>query len=75
MIIKLKRKLEYRRHVYFESVRPDIVLRLLQFLKASNDLYKDVTIVPSNIPADLVDSLENKNTKVADVDSARESEE
>ena len=28
MIIKLKRNLEYRDHVYFEPVRPDIVLRL-----------------------------------------------
>ena len=51
---------------------PDIVLRLLQFLEANNELYKDVTIVPSNIPTTLVDSLENKNPELADVDSAKE---
>ena len=37
VIIKLKRK-EYRGHVYFEPVRPDIVLRLLTFFTAKNNL-------------------------------------
>ena len=55
-IVKLKRKLEYRGHVYFELLHPDIVLGLLKFLKANNNIYKDVTIVPSNIPTALVDS-------------------
>ena len=73
VIIKLKRKLEYRDHVDFEPVRPDIVLRLLRYLKANNDLFKDVTIVPSDIPTALVDSLENKSAELADLDSARES--
>ena len=73
VIIKLKRKLEYRGHVYFEPVRPDIVLRLQQFCKANNDLYKDVIIVPTHIPTALFDSLENKNAELADVDSAKES--
>ena len=73
VIIKLKRKLQHRGHVYFELVRPDIVFRLLQFLKANNDLYKDVTILPSNIPTALVDSLENKNAELADVYSTKES--
>ena len=50
-----------------------MVLRLLQFLRANNDAYKYVTIVPSNIPTALVDSLENKNADLADVDSAKES--
>ena len=54
-------------------MRPDIVLRLLQFLKVNNDLYKDDTTVPSNnIPTALVDSLENENAELADVDSAIE---
>ena len=55
-IVKLKRKLEYRGHVYFGLLHPDIVLGLLKFLKANNNVYKDVTIVPSNIPTALVDS-------------------
>ena len=36
-----------------------------------NDIYKDVTIVPSNIPTVLVDSIENKNAELADVDSLK----
>ena len=54
-------------------MHPHIVLRLLEFLKANNDLHKDVTIMLSNIPTDLVDSLENTNTELADVDSTKES--
>ena len=30
VIVKLNRKLQYRGHVYFESVRPKFILRLLQ---------------------------------------------
>lgn len=70
---KLKRNLEYWCHAYFERVRSDIVLRLLQFLKDNNDTYNDVTIVPSNVLMTLVDSLENKKAELADVDPAKES--
>ena len=62
VIVKLKMKLEFRGHVYFKPVRQDIALRLLLFLKDNNDLYKDVTIVPNNIPTSLVDLFENENT-------------
>ena len=41
VIVKRKRKLQYRGHVYFESVRPDIIFRLLQYLKVNNALYYD----------------------------------
>ena len=54
-------------------MRSDVALTLLQFLKATNDLYKDVTIIPSNIPTTLVDSIENKYAELTDVDSAKES--
>ena len=53
-------------------MHPDIVLKLLQFLKANNIIYKDVIIVPSNIPTTLVDSKENKIAELTDVDSAKE---
>ena len=33
VIVKLKRKLQYRSHVYFESIRPNVIMRLLQYLK------------------------------------------
>ena len=42
--------LQYRGHACFESVRPDIILRLLQYLKLNNLLYdnieEDVKIIP-----------------------------
>ena len=33
IMLKLKRKLEYRGHVYFQSVRPKLLLHALAFLK------------------------------------------
>ena len=54
-------KLYFRGHVYFKPVHQDIALKLLLFLKDNNDLYKDVTIVPSNIPTSLGQLFENKN--------------
>ena len=50
MIIKLKGKLEYKGHVYCEPISPIIVIGLPEYLKLHNHLYKDVTIVPDNIP-------------------------
>ena len=51
----------------------DIALKLLLFLKDNNDLYKDVTIVPSNIPTSLGQLFENKNAWLANTDFAKES--
>ena len=55
VIVKLKRKLQYRGHVYFESVRPDIIFRLLQYLKLNNSLYHDIEIDVKNIPSFLIE--------------------
>ena len=40
--VKLKKKLEYKGHSLYQSIRPQAVLRALQCLKESNPLYKDV---------------------------------
>ena len=37
VIVKLKCKLEYRGHVYYESVRPYVINQLLQYLKLNNE--------------------------------------
>ena len=58
IIVKLKRKMEYRGHVYFETVRPDIINRLLQYLKINNPLYNDIDIDLSQIPVDLTDMID-----------------
>ena len=49
IMLKLKRKLQFRGHVYFEAVRPDFVQAALTWLKGNNALYKDVIINCTNI--------------------------
>ena len=41
---KLKRKLQFRGHVYFQAVRPEAVLHALQWLQRNNELYQNVAI-------------------------------
>ena len=43
-MLKLKRKLQFRGHVYYQAVRPEIVLSALNWLKENNELYKTITI-------------------------------
>ena len=52
IIVKLKRKLECKGHVVFEAVRPDVVIKFLEFLKIHNDLYSEIN--PANIPVDIL---------------------
>ena len=40
IIVKLKGKLPYKDHVYFESVSPHFIISLLEFLKIYNPLTK-----------------------------------
>ena len=44
ILLKLKCKLQFRGHVYYQAVRPEIVLNALNWLKANNELYKTITI-------------------------------
>ena len=57
IMLKLKRKLCYRSHVLFKSVRPDVVQAALNYLKQNNPLYNNVEININTIPIDLL-SLE-----------------
>ena len=54
IIVKVKRKLQYRGHVYFESVRPNFIMRLLQYLKLNNSLFYDIEINLDNVPNFLI---------------------
>ena len=49
VMLKLKRKLVYRGHVYFEAVRPQVLIDVLNYLKLSNSFYSDVTIDETQI--------------------------
>ena len=53
VIVKLKRKLEYKGHVLFEAVRPEMVSKLLTYLKSINPLYKNIGVDLNNIPSEL----------------------
>ena len=59
ILLKLKRKLQFRGHVYFESVRPEFVLKALNLLKFNNVLYKDIEVDCTNIDIDLTNTVEN----------------
>ena len=54
VVVKLKRKLNYHGHVYFEAVCPETVYHALLYLRQSNALYSDIEIVSDNIPSDLL---------------------
>ena len=54
IIVMLKRKLEYKGHVVFEAVRPDVVIQFLEFLRSHNDLNLDTEINPANTPVDVL---------------------
>ena len=49
IMLKLKRKLEFKGHVYFQAVRPQLVENALNWLIQNNPLYKNVTTDMSNI--------------------------
>ena len=61
-MLKLKRKLQFKGHVYFEAVRPAFIQAALTWLKENNKLYKDVVIDCGNIS--------NQLTGTADDDSS-----
>ena len=53
IMLKLKRKLQFTGHVYFQAVRPEVVLHALQWLKRNNELYENVAINLQNIDHEL----------------------
>ena len=46
--IKLKCKLTYRDHAYFEAVRPELLNQALISLRENNSLYSDVSVDVGN---------------------------
>ena len=54
LIVKFKRKLEYKGHIVFEQVRPALVLQFLEFLKSHSHLYSYIEINTNNIPVDVL---------------------
>ena len=59
IMLKLKRKLEFRGHVYFQAVRLQFILDALNWLKLNNPLYYNITIDINNISANLTGLEQN----------------
>ena len=49
VVKKLKRKLTYSGHVYFEAVWPELLNQALMYVKKNNQLYSDVGVAIANI--------------------------
>ncbi|KXJ13769.1 ATP-dependent DNA helicase PIF1 [Exaiptasia diaphana] len=48
ILLKLKRKLQFRGHVYYEPVRTELIFSALKWLKINNPLYADIEIDMEN---------------------------
>ena len=44
LFIKLKKKLSFKSHVFSESVRPELIFQILNYLKSVNPLYNNINI-------------------------------
>ena len=53
-MVKLKRKLMFHGHVYFEPVHPDIVFKYCNADITNNSLYNDISIDLNQIPENLI---------------------
>ena len=54
IMLKLKRKVEFKGHVYFQAVRPQIILHALNWLRIDNPLNSNININISNIDDTLI---------------------
>ena len=55
ILIKLKKKLTFNGHVYFQSVSPERIKNALLYLKVNNKFYDDIDINIDNTPLELLD--------------------
>jgi hypothetical protein len=61
IMLKLKRKLQFRGHVYFQAVRPQFLLNALNWLKVNNSLYSTIRIDIDNIDISLTGLQQNES--------------
>ena len=60
ILLKLKRKIQFRGHVYFEAVRSEFIMTELNWLKVNNILYKDIQIDCTNIGTELTSIMNDE---------------
>ena len=73
IMLKLKRKLQFKGHVYFEAVRPQRIFHTLQWLRKNNELYENIEINMMNIDRQLTSIGYEENGNVCGEVSACES--
>ena len=64
IFVKLKRKLEFKGHVYFQPVSPHKLNEALLFLKVNNQLYADIEIDLEQIPDDLLNLADDEEMDI-----------
>ena len=69
IMLKLKRRLQFRGHVYFQAVRPEVVLHALQWLQRNNKLYQNVSINLENIDRELSSLCDHERETESDIAS------
>ena len=60
ILLKLKRKLQFRGHVYFQPARPEFIMTTLNWLTAYNPLYKDIQIDCGNMDVQLTGMVDTQ---------------
>ena len=63
VVVKSKRKLYCRGHVYLKSVRPKLIHQALTYLKENNTLYSDISIKLGNMSNNLLSFSEDDNNR------------
>ena len=66
ILLKLKRKLQFKGHVYFQAVRPNLILNALHWLQANNPLYENTVIDLKNIDHRLTSIGDDQNENESD---------
>ena len=74
IMLKLKRKLKYHGHQYYQSVYPAIVYDALDYLRNNNTLYSNIDIGMTNIDNELV-SFDNPQELPTDTNTSHNNEE
>ena len=65
-MLKLKRNLQFRGHVYFQAVRPQLILNALSWLQKNNPLYQNTITNLPNIDSQLTNYSHVKDQPYTD---------
>ena len=73
ILVKLKRDLKYRGHVFFKPVRPHIIYQALSYLKSHNKFYEDISVTKGLSHEDMFNFSDiNENQEETDILDGKE---